>query len=1548
MTWSILTAGFCLAGNAAMFEPDLAAMQKSQWVSYPVGKLFSVKSAETVGGKKAVQLDLRKCAGHLGIPLPKRPGEMLKRFSFYAKAMPDNNPDSLEVMLRESDEELYFRTIKLTKEWKKYTFDVEKLPIYPYGGAKIVDGKLDRRNVALFRFNNFPGGRNFLIAGLAFEYEPAPDRDGIKKTVCDFSDPKTPGKWNSYPPGRQSVRLSGETMNGKKVLELDLRKQPGHVTWPLPRKNGEELTGFSFYAKASPDSRPESLEVMLLESDGEIHFRTIKLTPEWKKYTFEAARLEFYPYGGAKTVDRKLTPGNITALRFNNYPEGRHFQLAELAFESKLVPRKPEAEKTFRIHPVQMPEKVEKQHRHFPDSQDIAIRGNRFEKDGKPYFMLGIWQLDTEVAPWLMRLNSADVTVYNADEIYTLYTPKKNAAGEPVFEWSPNPWYEAVLARLISNGIRVWHEHKAGPEFSVMKRYQECADVHNAGHFVPYDPYHPRGEECYREMFKTWMRYTRKYPLFCYELFNEMGYFNFHKSSRDAFREAMRKKFGNDIVRANKAWNSEFKRFEDVDAPSYLQDHGKNNLPRETLFRREGARYPNLLTDWIKFSEQRCYDAIKNLMPVMRGYDPDRKVYSTVQAHLNLGLDYGDGGVPPEALVDFSDFYSHELGQAFAESGNYRDYAYILGMLKPAMFNDLVRDICPDKPVFNAESPITVLTRGATEQALRKTDLADMHNGWKFFDATKGEPEHWHAPDYSDRTWGTVKVPAMWAESGYRLCQVGLYRKNFRLTPEQRKGKIFFNGKGFADQSEIWINGKKAGTAHGYNASFTLDISKLVKERNTVGIRIENRYFSGGMYYGGIRGDVSINHDELAPSIRRSLEPRHVRSFLWSQAAHGLNGSMYSYDANHFTPPARYLAPVKAEINSVADLLFRKENRPSGEVALVYPQEDLRGVIHKDFLVKLTGPATTDIMPYYISFLTGHYNPSVIRQREILSGRLPYRILLMPNLKRLQPGTEAKLTEYVRNGGILITNYGSLSMNEETHLPLDTGRLTGIKVVSLESKEMSFAVPGLGNGRVSPRFSDGKSYAVLQTLGAKTRYRFPDGTPAVTVNELGKGKVYTIAGNFDPALLNRFLRKIAQETNLKQDLVLSPLKGHSMPEYTDAKLFGKKGGSHLLYLLNFDLSGAAVVRPAARLAGDWKLRLPRDNKTIFSPSGKPHWSASELARGIPVRLNQFDPVVILLEPANGPERKLTGIAPERLRMLNELWKETAPKPGQPNVALMPISTMTKVHGVIPTARKVLTDHGFNVREQTTFTGINRKNTDVLIIQELRSECKNPDEIAAFIRDGGSLLICGGAVLNYHMSNNCWRLLNRFGLKEGYLHSALYNPDPKFPADNLTVRCRDFEKHPIAENVGEFVSSGANVLLSWPKDAQIILRAPSGSNLQGKPIILAMRYGKGRIVYFGDRWSLRPLYFEKGDNARLFHNMVSWLAGKSGKKLTERELNESLFITADKLKKAEEQEKKGIYTFEQPSMTRSYLKSADDSDFSGLSGGDPVIDLLKSF
>ena len=230
---------------------------------------------------------------------------------------------------------------------------------------------------------------------------------------------------------------------------------------------------------------------------------------------------------------------------------------------------------------VEMPPR-EKKHHLYSGVQDISIKGNSFYRDGKPYFVSGAWQLDMEAPVWRFRLFGVDVCTYNPEFIFTCYGLTKGKDGVKRLQLRANPWFEAMMNRFLANKINFWQEHKAA-EISCLTNDPNFREASGGGHFVAFDPYHPLGIPLYRELYKTWMRYTQNYPVFCYELFNELSYNNTHLLSRNAFRESMKRKYKT-IQALNLAWKSDFASFDDVDAPGYLSDHGKKKIGREKFY----------------------------------------------------------------------------------------------------------------------------------------------------------------------------------------------------------------------------------------------------------------------------------------------------------------------------------------------------------------------------------------------------------------------------------------------------------------------------------------------------------------------------------------------------------------------------------------------------------------------------------------------------------------------------------------------------------------------------------------------------------------------------------------------------------------------------------------------------------------------------------------------------------------------------------------------------------------------------------------------------
>lgn len=170
--------------------------------------------------------------------------------------------------------------------------------------------------------------------------------------------------------------------------------------------------------------------------------------------------------------------------------------------------------------------------------------------------------------------------------------------------------------------------------------------------------------------------------------------------------------------------------------------------------------------------------------------------------------------------------------------------------------------------------PILLLGLGVAAQAATRIDL---NRNWSFRveSGTDGVQAGWPASLPTGTT--TVDVPHTWNRAGtdYEYLGVGWYFRRFEL-PKLPPGAIVQLHFGAAFyKSRVWINGVEVGAHEGGYSQHSFDISKHVRERNTLAVSVDNR---PGMYtipgfgargapdawydwwaYGGLVRDVWIN-----------------------------------------------------------------------------------------------------------------------------------------------------------------------------------------------------------------------------------------------------------------------------------------------------------------------------------------------------------------------------------------------------------------------------------------------------------------------------------------------------------------------------------------------------------------------------------------------------------------------------------------------------------------------------------------------------------------
>ncbi|MGM9936414.1 MAG: beta-galactosidase [Candidatus Ornithomonoglobus sp.] len=141
-----------------------------------------------------------------------------------------------------------------------------------------------------------------------------------------------------------------------------------------------------------------------------------------------------------------------------------------------------------------------------------------------------------------------------------------------------------------------------------------------------------------------------------------------------------------------------------------------------------------------------------------------------------------------------------------------------------------------------------------------------------------------------------------------------------------------------------------------------------------------------------------------------------------------------------------------------------------------------------------------------------------------------YKVVYMPAYNIVDPEEIRKVTEYVRNGGTLVTTFRSGTRNREnniftTTLPCAFRELAGIEVEEFDPLRKTTHVTGLIE-------SDAEIWCdIIKPETAKTlctySNRYFAGKAAVTVNKCGKGKVYYVGCDLSQEALKELVRYIS-------------------------------------------------------------------------------------------------------------------------------------------------------------------------------------------------------------------------------------------------------------------------------------------------------------------------------------------------------------------------------------------------------------------------------------
>ena len=245
-----------------------------------------------------------------------------------------------------------------------------------------------------------------------------------------------------------------------------------------------------------------------------------------------------------------------------------------------------------------------------------------------------------------------------------------------------------------------------------------------------------------------------------------------------------------------------------------------------------------------------------------------------------------------------------------------------------------------------------------------------------------------------------------------------------------------------------------------------------------------------------------------------------------SEAGHEkFHGAVISHSGREDTRVFREISALGSElqklggafagsrINAKVGLLFDWENWWALELASG-PSKDM------DYL--------ETVRKYYAPFYENNIPVNILGFNQDLAG---YRVILAPMLYMLKDGVAERLSEFVRNGGILIATTMSGLVDENDHCKFGAypGRLRD--VLGLWVEETDALLPQEKNGMIFktpvPGFSDAYDCKFLCDIIHTERAEclavydqdFYAGTPCFTQNAFGKGMAYYIGTEPDTAFL---------------------------------------------------------------------------------------------------------------------------------------------------------------------------------------------------------------------------------------------------------------------------------------------------------------------------------------------------------------------------------------------------------------------------------------------
>ena len=232
---------------------------------------------------------------------------------------------------------------------------------------------------------------------------------------------------------------------------------------------------------------------------------------------------------------------------------------------------------------------------------------------------------------------------------------------------------------------------------------------------------------------------------------------------------------------------------------------------------------------------------------------------------------------------------------------------------------------------------------------------------------------------------------------------------------------------------------------------------------------------------------------------------------------------------------------VFKEVSQVGEILDKikeiKGSMKQSKVAIIYDWENDWALKDAQGFGKESRRYPQTLQSHYKYFWDKNISVDVVTPQQDLS---KYSLVVAPMMYMMTEETMDRFRDYVKNGGVLVGSYLSGLVNETDLTYLGGWPKTLQEIYGIDVKEIDTLYP---KDRNSIKFGN-ESFEVVDyctiieakeaEVLAKYEEDFYKNTPAITKNNLEKGKAYFIGARTNQEFLSKFYDKIVKDLDINE------------------------------------------------------------------------------------------------------------------------------------------------------------------------------------------------------------------------------------------------------------------------------------------------------------------------------------------------------------------------------------------------------------------------------